>query len=163
MERVISLINMRQTRGGPDGIRVEKLGDPLPTKAQLPEWKKRILADPLLVGQIVGSDGQHAIITAYAIDMYDGDLLALTNVLNDLIKKHEKLGFKILLTGPPAIAATLNDMVIADMQTLGLWSVVIVILALGFLFRNVQGFGPRARRGCVCGLGSWVHGRSVTR
>ena len=70
--------------------------------------------------------------------MYDGDLLALTNVLNDLIKKHEKLGLD-LADGTASHRATLNDMVIADMQTLGLWSVVIVILALGFLFRNVLG------------------------
>ncbi|MEE2787096.1 MAG: MMPL family transporter, partial [Myxococcota bacterium] len=143
IDRVTSVLNVRQTRGDGGRLRVEKLMTPLPTEAALPALKTRVLADPLLVGNVVGPNGQLAIMTAYAIDMYDGDLLELTNTVRAIAKKYDEPGFRILVTGPPAIASTLNDMVIRDMSTLGTWSLVVIILALVVLFRHFIGvFAP---------------------
>ena len=93
-----------------------------------------------LVGNVVGPEGQLAILTAYAIDMYDGDLLELTNTVRAIAAKFDRPGFRILVTGPPVIASTLNDMVVRDMSILGTWSLVVIVLALVFLFDKLWGF-----------------------
>ena len=81
---------------------------------RLPSLKTEVLADKLLVGNVVDPKGTYAILTAYAIDMYDGDLLSLTEVVRAIARTVSTPEFEVLVTGPPAIASTLNDMVIQE-------------------------------------------------
>jgi len=143
MARVTSLINVRQTKSVPGGIDVRKLMSPLPDAADLPKLKAMVLKDRFLVGQVVGPKGRHAVLTAYTVDMYDGDIQKVTD---DVLRVSEPLngpGFEIYVTGPPAIAAQINQMVIEDLSRLMLYSVILLIIVLSWMFRHWIGLvGP---------------------
>ncbi|MEE2758293.1 MAG: MMPL family transporter [Myxococcota bacterium] len=141
--RVTSLINVRQTRAVGDGIQVDKLMTPLPTEEQIADKKKMILADSFLVGQVVDEAGRFALVTAYPINMYDGDLEKVTTEVLKIVESYSRDGFRIYVTGPPAIASLINQMVISDLTRLGGYSLILVVLVLAALFRHWIGIlGP---------------------
>jgi uncharacterized protein len=143
MERTVSLFNVRQTRSLDEGIEVRRLLDPFPTTEQLPALRKAVLGDSFLVGQVVGPAGRHAVITAYTVDMYDGDVMKVTDAMLTLQAKYNSPEFKIHITGPPAIASEINTMVIKDLSTLGIYALIAVIFTLFWLFRSWIGvIGP---------------------
>ena len=141
--RITSLINVRQTRGFKDGIRVEQLMTPLPAVKDLPAVKSQVLSDSFLVGQVVDPKGRYALVTAYPINMYDGDMEKVTDGILEITADFERAGFEIHVTGPPAIASLINKMVISDLVRLGAFSLVLVTLVLIGLFRHWLGVvGP---------------------
>ncbi|MGC6417163.1 MAG: efflux RND transporter permease subunit [Bradymonadia bacterium] len=141
--RITSLINVRQTRGSKDGIRVEQLMTPLPSAQDLTVVKRQVLSDSFLVGQVVDREGQYALLTAYPINMYDGDMEKVTDGILEITRRFEQDGFKIHVTGPPAIASLINKMVISDLVRLGAFSLALVTLVLIALFRHWLGvLGP---------------------
>jgi len=77
-EDVISLINARQTVpvviDGDQGIRITKLLDPMPPESDLENVKSRALANPSIVGRLLGPDARHTVIAARTFQMRDEDM-----------------------------------------------------------------------------------------
>jgi predicted RND superfamily exporter protein len=145
MDRVTSLINVRQTVNTADGIAVQRLMDPLPDAAALPRVRAEVLADPFLVGQVVGAAGRHAVVIAKPLRVHENDLAALHAAVQATLAPFEGPGFDIMVTGLPAINAMLNTLVLRDLSVLGALSLVVVFIALIVLFRHPLGvLGPLA-------------------
>ena len=141
--RVTSLINVRQTISQDGGIEIRKLMEPLPEVTDLPLLKKQILKDPFMVGQVVGETGRHAVLTVYPIDMYDGDVMKITDEILALKNRFNGPDFEIFVMGLPALGHQINRMVIDDFTLLGSTSLLAVILTLIWLFRSWMGVvGP---------------------
>lgn len=143
VSHVTSLINVRQTESVNDGIVVRGLMEPMPTENTLDALRSKVLGDPFLVGQVVGKEGRHTVLLLHIVDIHDNDMLNLTHVFGGILKAHQAPGFDLQLTGSPAISAQLNGIVERDMSVLGLWSGVLIVLALCYLFRSKVGvIGP---------------------
>ena len=141
--RTISIINIRKTTSKDGALEVNKLMDPLPEAEALPALKKEVLADQFMVGQVVGKAGQHAVLTVYPVDMYDGDVMKVTDNILAIMERFEAPDFKIMVTGTPALGAQINKMVISDLMVLGSTALIAVILTLIWLFRSWIGVvGP---------------------
>ena len=108
--RTISIINIRKTTSKDGALEVNKLMDPLPSADALPALKEEVLSDQFMVGQVVGKAGQHAVLTVYPVDMYDGDVMKVTDNILDIMERFEGPGFKIMVTGTPALGAQINKM-----------------------------------------------------
>lgn len=139
VDEITSLVNVRQTRGTADGIEVGELLDPWPTADQLPELKKRVLADSFLVGQVVGRAGNHSVILLRSQFMSEGDTIVVNREVQAIAEKHSADGFKTSVTGMPALNDGLNTLMMGDLgKMLGL-SVILMIIVLSWMFRHVFG------------------------
>jgi hypothetical protein len=141
--RVVSLINIRKTTSNDGALEIRKLMQPLPDPAELPALKREVLNDSFMVGQVVGRAGKHAVLTIYPVDMYDGDVMKITDEILALSERFESPDFKIYVMGLPALGRQINHMIIDDFTLLGSTSLLAVILTLIWLFRSWMGvFGP---------------------
>jgi len=91
-EEVTSLINVRQTRGSEEGIRVEGLLDEMPTEAEIPALRRRVLADRSIVGRLVGPGAHHSALTARTDYMLDTDSPIVYEALQEVAEKHQAPG-----------------------------------------------------------------------
>lgn len=156
VDEVISLINVRHTSGKGGTLRVGKLLDPMPPASDLPALKKRVLADPKYVGQVVGKDGQHAVLSVRTQFMAEKDSERVYFKLMEICDQHRTPGFELGVAGPPALGAALNDIMFTDLRRTGLVAVVAMLFALFFLFRHPLGvFAPLA---VVVQAGIWTFG-----
>ena len=144
IEDVVSLINARQTvpmEGG--GIQVLKLLDPIPPPEELPALRDRVLSDKTLTGRLVGASGRHTVVAARTLQMRDDQMDLVFFEMRDALKDLNSDDFRIQITGPPAINAALNEMVLTDLGTLATLSTLVMLLALAWLFRHLIGIvGP---------------------
>jgi hypothetical protein len=144
LEDHTSLINVRRTRAAEDGIAVGRLLDPFPeftgdADAALQALKVEVLADPFLVGQVVGSRGQHSVIAIRTAFMAEPDSHKVNHAISELAKAHSAPGFEVVTTGLPAISDVLNTMMMSDLTRLLLLSVLVMVAVLGLMFRHVLG------------------------
>lgn len=144
LEEVTSLINVRRTRATGDGIAVGRLLDPFPSFSgdadpALAALKAEVLADPFLVGQVVGKRGQHSVIAIRTAFMAEADSHKVNRAIAEVVEKHAAPGFAVMTTGLPAISDVLNDMMMTDLTRLLGLSVLVMILVLGVMFRHVSG------------------------
>lgn len=148
LEEVTSLINVRRTRAADDGIAVGRLLDPFPDFAgdddpALKALKVEVLADPFLVGQVVGKRGQHSVIAIRTAFMAEADSHKVNHAIAELVKTHNAPGFEVATTGLPAISDVLNTMMMSDLTRLLLLSVLVMLVVLSLMFRHVLGvFAP---------------------
>lgn len=143
IEDVRSLINVRQTRWEDGGLKVEGLLDEWPTEADLPALKERVLSDRTIVNQVVGERGRHSALVIRTGFMSEQDSEKVFARLTEVARAHEAEGFSIKVAGAPAINATLNGLVVRDMQVLFLVSLIAMFLLLFLIFRHVLGIvGP---------------------
>ncbi len=143
IENVSSLINARRTRSRPGGISVEKLLEPFPEDLDVDALRDEVLSDPLLVGSFVGAEGRHAVVLVQPMRMRDEDIEKVFFAVQDATRHLDREGFRILYTGTPAVAATMNKMVLDDMSILALLSTIVVVFTLLWLFRHPIGvLGP---------------------
>lgn len=143
MARVISLINVRQTRFIEGGLRVDRLLDPMPAPNELAILKKRVLNDDFLVGQVVDANGKFALLSATPVNMPDDELLKVHASVMSVVRAHDAADFDIQVTGMPAIGAEINEMVEYDFKLLGSISLALIVVILIVLFRSFTGVvGP---------------------
>lgn len=58
VEKVVSLVNARRVRPGPEGVVIEALMDEVPSRpAQVAELRERVLGNPLYEGSLVSEEG----------------------------------------------------------------------------------------------------------
>ncbi len=139
VEELISLINVRQTRASAEGIEVGELMDPFPTAEELPQLQARVLSDPSLVGQVLGAKGRHSLLLLRSAFLNDGDMKAMQSALEQLIQAHQAPGFKVSVSGEPAMSKGLHELMIYDLKRLMLYSLLTMALFLAFLFRHPLG------------------------
>lgn len=140
IEDVVSLINVRQTLFEGGAVRVRGLLDAgTPSAPEVAALKAQVLGDPTLAGYVVGKDGTHAIVIlrTNAVD-FDGRS-AIYRALKDQVRSHDADGFKIAVTGMPALNAELVTTMQADMRRLIGGAFLVMALTLGWLFRRPVG------------------------
>lgn len=144
VEQSISLLNVRQTRPVPGGgIQVGQLMDPMPTAAELPALKARVLADETLVGQVVGADGRHTAIALRTGFMSESDSARVYAALLEIVARHQGEGFELHVAGVPALNAGLTDILMDDLVWLVQLSSLAMFLIMGYLFRHpIAVFAP---------------------
>jgi predicted RND superfamily exporter protein len=143
VDEITSLVNVRQTRGTPEGIEVGELLDPFPTTADLPAMKAKVLGDATLVGQVVGKAGRHSVIVLRTQFMAEADTVKVYHAIEDVVAKHQAEGFDIRLSGMPALNVGLNNLMMTDLSRMLVLSVGAMFLMLLFLFRHPIGvLGP---------------------
>ena len=147
IEEVTSLINVRRTRATPDGegIVVGSLMDPLPTAEELPALKAEVLADKVLVGQIVGRRGRHSLVVLRTDFMNEVDSIKVSDAVMAIGRRFETPDFQVSEVGLPALNSALNALMFTDLGRLGLLSASALFLLLAFIFRHPAGVvGPIA-------------------
>ena len=139
VEETRSLINARRTRSGPDGIEVGEWLDPMPSAEELPALKALILADATLVGNVVGREGHHAVVMVRTQFMSEQDSIRVNAEVERIAKAHDAPGFKTSINGMHALSASLNTLMMSDLQRMLGASVVLMVAVLIFLFRHPLG------------------------
>ena len=136
IEEVTSLLNARQTLFEGGAIRVRGLMDDFPEERDLPALKKRVLADPVLVGTVVGREGRHALISVRTDFVSQDDSSLIATQISELAHSYADDDFRILLSGMPIINATVTDKILSDMPKLVGLAVLCMALVLIYMFRH---------------------------
>ncbi|MFT5431096.1 MAG: putative RND superfamily exporter protein, partial [Myxococcota bacterium] len=148
IEQVTSLINVRKTRATSDGIEVGELMDPMPTTAEaltairdqvLGNAEKDIPVDETMVGQVVSKDGGYSVLLMRAQFMHQKDSIKLSNHILELVAKHQAPGFKIHVSGLPALNANFEKVILADMAKLTMLMMLVIGVILLVMFWHVIG------------------------
>ena len=160
---------MRQTVGTPDGgMEVGELIDEIPqTPEALAELRAKVLGDPdkglppneTLIGQVVGGEGRHALILIQTQFMSPADSERVYWHIRELLEPHDADGFRTYLSGGPALAASLNQLMLDDLGLLGMLAMVALMIVMFVMFRHPIGaLAPGAV--CIC-AGLWAFGLSA--
>jgi predicted RND superfamily exporter protein len=169
VERITSLLNVRQTVGTPDGgMEVGELIDEIPrTVEEMAALRATVLGDPAkgvppndtLIGQVVGYEGRHALVVIQTQFMDSKDSERVYRHIREVIAKHEGEHFKTYLSGGPALAASLNRLMLDDLGKLGLLAMLCLMIVMFIMFRHPIGaLAPGAV--CIC-AGIWAFGFSA--
>ena len=144
IEEVTSLINARRTRGTEDGIAIEKWLDPLPKASELEAYKKLILNDDTLVGQMIGKRGRHSLILLRANFMSEDDTIIVNEKITEMAMAYHdpKAGFTIRISGMPELNGTLKNSLLGTLRVLLALSILLMLGMLTYQFRNIIGVIP---------------------
>ncbi|MEY3014957.1 MAG: hypothetical protein RIT45_3692 [Pseudomonadota bacterium] len=143
IDEITSILNVRRTQAVGDGIRIGGWLEPLPEATALPKLREQILAEPTLVGQVVGAAGRHSVITMRTAFMSEEDSARVYREVMAICERHRAPGFEPRVAGPPALGAAINDIILGDLRRTGVVAVLAMLSALLFLFRHPMGIvGP---------------------
>ncbi len=138
IEEVLSLINARKTIATADGIKVGKWCDPMPNAENLSDFKNKALADPKLIGQVIGKEGKHAVIALRANFMSEDDSIKVNDAIKQIAQKyHDPKTFVVHSSGLPELNQTLKTNLFADMRVLLLLSILMMTSILAYSFRHI--------------------------
>ncbi len=140
IEEIVSLINVRRTVFEGGAVRVRGLLDGgTPPAEELAALREEVLGDPTLDGFVVGDDGKIAVIMlrTNAVD-FEGRS-AIYHALLDEVKPFDTEGFRVSVSGMPALNAELVETMQADLRRLIAAAFFVMALVLGFLFRSALG------------------------
>lgn len=139
IDEITSLVNVRQTRGTPDGIEVGELLDPWPSEADLPALKAQVLGDTFLVGQVIGKKANHSVILVRSQFMSEQDSIKVNRKVAEIAATYDAPGFDTMVTGMPALNDGLNTLMMGDLFKMLMLSVVLMVIVLTWMFRHVVG------------------------
>jgi len=140
VDEVTSLINARRTVSTPGGgVSVQKLLEPLPSAEALPALRAEVLADPVLVGQVVGPEGRHSLVVIRTQFMSDDDMSRVHDAVQTIVGRHRAEGFRLALSGMPALSAGLRRLMLGDLRVLLALALLCNLIVLGVLFRHPLG------------------------
>jgi len=140
VEEVVSLINVRRTLFEGGAVRVRGLLDGgTPSAAALPALREEVLGDDTLVGFVVGEDGRHAALMMRTRALDFESRAATYRALRQAVKSHDAEGFRVSVTGLPAMNAELVTTMQADMRRLIAAAGVVMATVLAVLFRHAIG------------------------
>ena len=143
-EDVLSLLNTKETRAAPDGIKISDLIETIPSQpSDLLDLKNRALNDPNIAQHMVSAQGDLSVILLRSQVMSDEDSIIVTKEIRRLAKEIESEGFNINLAGIPTLNADLTEASTSNMQRLFMAAQVLMVLILFYLFRHpLAVFGP---------------------
>jgi uncharacterized protein len=138
IEEVSSLINARKTTGTTEGIDVGEWCDPMPRAETLDAFKRAVLADETLVGQVVGRRGRHAVISIRAHFMSEADTIRVNVAIKEIARELEAPdgSFKVHSSGLPELNSTLKVSILSTLRVLLIISILLMISVLTFQFRH---------------------------
>lgn len=139
VEDVTSLIDVRETAAEDGAIRVRGLLDDMPAPEALPALKARVLAEPALVGHVVGAEGHHAVLTVRTRLLTESDSGAVSDAIEAIAAEHAAEGFQTSVTGMPTLNASLNRTVQSDAGMLVALATLVMGGVLLWLFRHPVG------------------------
>ena len=114
-----------------------------PWPEDLEAFRAGVLADPLLVGQLVDPTGRYTVILLRTQFMSDQDTVIVHDTIGEILDKHRAPGFELFRAGLPALAASLNRMMLEEIQFLFLVGMIALIAVMMFIFRHPMGLiGP---------------------
>ncbi len=144
IEEVTSLINARRTRGTKDGIVIDKWLDPLPKPSELEQYKKLILNDDTLVGQMIGKRGKHSLILLRANFMSEDDTILVNQKITDIAMNYHDptAGFDVKISGMPELNGTLKKSLLGTLRILLILSIILMLGMLSYQFKHVIGIIP---------------------
>jgi predicted RND superfamily exporter protein len=169
VERVTSLVNVRKTVATPGGgIEVRELVDEIPQTPEAVEALRRqvmghapsgIPPDRTLVGQVVGRGGRHAGLMVQTQFMDQKDTDRIYQLLMKMVEAYEAPDFKTYVSGGPALASGIDNLMIEDLKLLGALALAVLFIILFVMFRHPVGaLAP----GIVCVLAAvWAFGFSA--
>jgi len=156
VEEVSSLINYRQTLSQEGAIRVKGLLDERPTADQLAAIEAEVLANPSMIGNIIGANATHTILAVRTQFMDEEDSGRVNTHFEEIAAEFHSPDFKTSVTGVPALNHHLNQTVMEDTQRLMGFSTAVMGLVLLYLFRR---FLPVVAPLIVVGISSiWTLG-----
>ncbi len=151
IDRVLSLATIEQIRSGDDWLEVAKLYQPPLGEG----FAASVLEDPLLVGTLVNSTGDTALVLAWMESM--GDIDAQRDaILADLRAQISDSGETVNYAGMGVVYAALNQASTVDSQIFIAASYLVIVGLLLVLFRRI---GPVVLTLLVVGLAAiWLMG-----
>ena len=169
-----SLINARVTAGSESKndwgqmetkLDIHDLMRELPTTPeQMVALRKQVLGDPeagippnsTLVGRVIDDKGMLSTVLLRTQFMDEKDSKVVNDEIQTILDQHSVDGFKLHLSGMPALAASLNRLMLGDMQKLFGVALLVLALVLLLIFRNPIGaIAPM----CVVALSAiWAFG-----
>lgn len=144
VEQVESLYNAREVRWVGDGLRIHGLlEDDWPRADQLPALRRRVMANPSLVGRLVATDAQHSVVVLRTDFMGNRDLRQVAAAIRDIAADHERPGFSVQVAGAPALRASFGVLVQRNAGRLFGLALAVMLGVLTVLFRHPLGvLGP---------------------
>ena len=143
VDEIISILNVRRTRAVGDGIRIGGWMEPMPAESELPALRAAMLREHTLVGQVLGEQAQHSVISIRTAFMSEEDSARVYAAVVDICNTARAPGFEPHVAGPPALGAAINEMLIGDLRRTGVVAALSMLLALLWLFRHPMGIaGP---------------------
>jgi len=140
VEDVTSLVNVRQTVFEGGAVRVRGLlENGIPAASEMDALEASVLGDPTLSGYVVGADAHHAAIMLRTTSLDFEGRSRTYQQLKAAVRSHDAEGFRLSVSGMPALNSELVTTMQADMRRLIAAAFVVMALVLGFLFRNVVG------------------------
>ncbi|RMD99839.1 MAG: hypothetical protein D6812_10800, partial [Deltaproteobacteria bacterium] len=135
VNRVFSLTNAVDVEGNEETVRV--VAYERPTKAEeIPEFRRKVLSDPYLVGGVISGDGKIAAVMINAVflpedDEYMNELVRrVRRYLGGLEPEMERLGIHGFVTGIPAVYEGVNSKIARDMKVFPIVTAVLIALSL---------------------------------
>jgi predicted RND superfamily exporter protein len=136
VEEVTSLINIRRTYAQDGNLRVEKWLDGIDEQAEIDQIKTQLVNDPLIKNRLIDTNGTITILMVKIDFMSEDDTAKVYRALDTLVKPYQQDGFKVSVTGAPAINASLNEVVLLDLKTLVVYSALMMLFVLIYIFRR---------------------------
>ncbi len=144
VDEVISVINVRRTRGVDGTLDVGDWMDPFPTtEAEARALGTEMKADSTLVGRVLGQAGDLSALVVRTHFMAEEDSNRLNTAISEILTKYEGPDFRTHTAGLPALGAQLNELMLSDMQGLFGYGLLLLLGTMFFLFRHPLGaFSP---------------------
>ncbi len=143
IDQVVSLITMRKTRMTDGALTVGELMDPMPTEATLARTKTEALAEPAVLGQVLGRALRHSLVVVRTLPLNEADSDRVFRELQQIAARHNRDDFACSVAGQPALTAWLKAAMMRDMRVLLGSAVLVMLLVLVFIFRHPVGVvGP---------------------
>ncbi len=149
LDEVTSLINARATYGREDELIVEDLLEGWPEDPDVLERsRRRALDNPLYRNVLLTGDGRHTAVHVELLAVREAGGLRMLNMeeggevvarLDEVLSRHRSEDFPILMTGRQPVAVSILSAMRADMRSFTLYSIALIAVLLGLLFRRVSG------------------------
>ena len=145
---VTSILNVRNTTHTDDGIRIDKLMEPIPeTDGEIAALKATVLGDPTkdippnrsMIGQVVSAEGDYSAIIVRTNFMGEEDSARVYAKISELADKYKGDGFTPHIAGLPALGAALNHLMLSDMRSMFMLSIIVLLGVLLWMFRHPMG------------------------
>jgi predicted RND superfamily exporter protein len=159
-EQLISLISIRKMTGKDDTLSAPRLLAPWPTVSELPELRERVLRDRTLVGQVVSSEGTHAVLLLRTKAMSERQAGLVYDAIMHAVQPFEGEGFRVHVGGVHTMEALMSRTLEADMGLMFVLSLLVICGFLSWLFRHPLGvLGPLlvVLAAIVCTVGAMGH------
>lgn len=143
VDEVVSLVNVRRTRFEGGALHVGGLLDEWPSADALPELRRQVLADPALVGRIVDRKARHTALLVRTHFMSEDDSSRVYAEILRVAARRQTPAFRIRVAGLPALAGSINDLMLSDLARMAGAAVVFTLLMMALVFRHPLGVvGP---------------------